>query len=118
MKLYQLLYFASVTILALYVVYLLSIYSNIPQIIPIHYSGKTADGFGDKSFVWLEVGLNAVLLIIIGGIIFSAEKLFINKHSYLELSPDRPIKNRQFLMSVIALMCTFILCGISFLTIP
>lgn len=117
MKLYKIIFGLSFFILIAYILFLGFQYQNIEQNIPTHYSGKTPDSYGDKAFLWLEVGINTFILIFIGCVILSPQKAFAKTENYLENSQEQAIKNRQILLSVLGLISTLLLCGISFYSI-
>lgn len=58
MKLPKIIFGIAVSLLLVYIIILSVQFSSVQEIIPIHYSGDGADGFGSKNFLWLEVGLN------------------------------------------------------------
>jgi len=113
MKLHQFIFFLSVLLLLAYSIFLGIRFPSIQETIPIHYSGEGPDGFGSKIFLWFQVGLNAILLFFIGLIIKYPGKAFGEKNDYLESSAETAIKNRQIFLSVLSLVVTLILCGIS-----
>ncbi|WP_426274542.1 hypothetical protein ACN9MN_10285 [Chryseobacterium sp. S-02] len=113
MKLHKFIYSASVLLLLGYIIFLAIRFPSIKEIVPIHYSSEGADGFGSKLFLWLEVGINAILLFFIGLIIRHPQKAFGEKNDYLESSEDTAIKNRQIFLSVLTLIITLIFCGLS-----
>lgn len=113
MKLHKFIFGLSVLLLFAYCIFLGIKFPSIQEIIPIHYSGEGPDGFGSKIFLWLEVGINAILLLLIGLIIGYPKKAFGERSDYLESSPEDAIKNRQILLSVISLVITLIFCGLS-----
>lgn len=113
MKLHKFIFGLSVMLLLAYSIFLGIKFSSVQEIIPIHYSGEGPDGFGSKLFLWLQVGLNAVLLLLIGLIIWYPQKAFGERNDYLEASRENAIKNRQIFLSVISLVVTLILSGLS-----
>ena len=113
MKLHKFIFGHSILLLIGHSIFLAVKFPSIKEIIPIHYSGEGADGFGSKMFLWLEVGLNAILLFFIGLIITYPQKAFGNKSDFLEISREKAIKNRQIFLSVLSVIITLILCGLS-----
>jgi len=113
MKLHKFFFGLSLLLLVSYSIFLGIKFPSIKEIIPIHYSGKDPDGFGSKIFLWLEIGLNAILLFLIGLIIFYPQKAFGKGDDYLEDSRENAIKNRQIFLSVLSLIITLIFCGSS-----
>ena len=52
----------NILILVSVIFYVFLRYDDLPQVIPVHFgAGGEADGFGDKSMIWLEVGINVAL---------------------------------------------------------
>lgn len=100
----------SVLLLLVYIIVLLQQFSSVQEIIPVHYSG---DGFGSKNFLWLEVGLNFLLLCLLALPIFFPERMFAKTTDYLESSTEAAIKNRQVFLSVLSVLVTIIFCGLS-----
>lgn len=117
LKINFVLYWISVIILVCYLIFLGINFSKIQDTIPIHYSGKNPDGFGSKYFLWLEVGLNSIVLLFIGLIIYHPHWLIKKYEQILESTYESAIKNRQIFLSVLALLVTIILCGISFFSL-
>lgn len=103
----------SVLLLVVYIIVLSVQFSSVQEIIPIHYSGDGADGFGSKNFLWLEAGLNFLLLCLFALPIFFPEKMFGKNGDYLESSAETAIKNRQVFLSVLSVLVTVIFCGLS-----
>lgn len=113
MKLHKFIFGTSVLLLLGYSIFLAIKFPSINETIPIHYSSEGADGFGSKMFLWLEVGINAILLFLIGLIIGYPKKAFGETADYLETSKEDAIKNRQIILSVLSLIIVLILCGVS-----
>lgn len=103
----------SVLLLLVYIIVLSQQFSSVQEIIPVHYSGDGADGFGSKNFLWLEVGLNFLLLCLLALPIFFPERMFAKTTDYLESSTEAAIKNRQLFLSVLSVLVTIIFCGLS-----
>ncbi|MPS63540.1 hypothetical protein [Chryseobacterium sp.] len=113
MKLHKFIFGLSILLLAGYSIFLAVKFPSIKEIIPIHYSSGGADGFGSKMFLWLEVGLNTILLFFIGLIIAYPQKAFGKGSDFLETSREKAIKNRQIFLSVLSVIITLIFCGLS-----
>ncbi|WP_027386981.1 DUF1648 domain-containing protein [Chryseobacterium gregarium] len=113
MKLYTFIFSLSVILLLAYAVFLGIKFASVPEIIPIHYSSEGPDGFGSKMFLWLEAGINAVILILTGLPLFYPQKIFKKNNNHLEPSAETAIKNRQIFLSVLSLAVTLLLCGLS-----
>lgn len=117
LKINFVLFWISVIILVCYSIFLGLNFTEIEDTIPIHYSGKNPDGFGSKYFLWLEVSLNSIVLFFIGLIIYHPHWLIKKNEQILESTYESAIKNRQIFLSVLALLITLILCGISFFSL-
>lgn len=76
MKSYTFILSLSVILLLAYAVFLGIKFPSVPEIIPIHYSSEGPYGFGSKTFLWLEAGINAVILILTGLPLFYPNKMF------------------------------------------
>ena len=106
----------SIIIVLISSLYLFFKFNSIPNIIPIHYSGKTADAFGSKNYVWFAPVIN---IIIIGGATLCIYKMKIptSADAFLESSPEKAIKNRQLLLSVIVLISTLLISGLNIINL-
>ncbi|AZA52425.1 hypothetical protein [Chryseobacterium sp. G0201] len=62
-------------IIVCYSVYLVSKYSSIPEIIPIHGYGKNTGGSGSKLFLFSPIILNLIILLFIWRIIKNPGKI-------------------------------------------
>jgi hypothetical protein len=113
MKSPKIIFGISVLLLLVYIIVLSVQFSSVQEIIPIHYSGDGADGFGSKNFLWLEVGLNFLLLCLFALPIFFPKKMFGKKDNYLESSVESEIINRPVFLSVLPVVVTVIFCGLS-----
>lgn len=105
MKLPKIIFGIAVSLLLVYIIILSVQFSSVQEIIPIHYSGDGADGFGSKNFLWLEVGLNMLLLCLLALPIFFPEKMFGKNGDYLESSAETAIKTDRY-------FCRFYLCSL------
>ncbi len=113
MKSYTFIFGLSAVLLLAYAVFLGIKFPSVKETVPIHYSSGEADGFGSKMFLWLEVGINAVILCFIAFPLFYPQKMFGKDNSNLESSAKTAIKNRQIFLSVLSLAVTLLLCGLS-----
>lgn len=113
MKPYTFIFCLSVALLLVYAAFLAIKFPSVPEIIPIHYSSDGPDGFGSKMFLWLETGINTVILILIGLPLFYPKKMFKKDNNHLESSTESAIKNRQIFLSVLSLAVTLLLCILS-----
>ncbi|WP_312902518.1 DUF1648 domain-containing protein [Chryseobacterium taichungense] len=113
MKLHKIIFGISILLLLASVIVLSVKFPSVPETIPIHYSGNGPDGFGSKNFLWLEAGVNFILLCLFAVPIFFPEKMFSKSNNYLETSSESAIKNRQAFLSVLSVIVTLIFCGLS-----
>lgn len=114
MKSYTFIFSLSAALLVVYAVFLGIKFPSVKETIPIHYSSEAADGFGSKMFLWLEAGINAVILCLIAFPLLYPQKMFGKDHNnYLESSPETAVKNRQIFLSVLSLAVTLLMCGLS-----
>lgn len=74
MKLHQSIFVISVLLLLAYILLLAICYPSIREVIPIHFSSEGLDGYGSKLFLWLTAGINALLLLLIGLLLFFLRK--------------------------------------------
>ncbi|MGH1520329.1 hypothetical protein [Chryseobacterium sp. JK1] len=61
----KLLFSIPFVIIICYSIYLCTVYSNVPDIIPIHSYGNNKDSYGSKIFLFLPILLNLIVLIFI-----------------------------------------------------
>lgn len=113
MKLHKIIFSFSLLLLLSYMIFLGIKFPTIQKTIPIHYSSQGPDGFGDKIFLWFNVGINVVLLFLIGLILFFPQKAFRKNNNFLESSLETAIKNRQIFLSVLSVIITLVFCGLS-----
>lgn len=116
MNVHKIIFSFSVFLFLIYIVFLIIRFPSIQETITIHYSADGADGFGNKMFLWLEAGINAIILLFIGLVIFFPQKMFrkTDDHlDYLENSFEEAIKNRQVFLSVLSVIITLFFCGLS-----
>lgn len=113
MKSYTFIFSLSAALLLVYAVFLGIKFPSVKETIPIHYSSEAADGFGSKMFLWLEAGINAVILCLIAFPLLYPQKMFKKDNNHLESSAETAIKNRQIFLSVLSLAVTLLMCGLS-----
>lgn len=112
----KVLFYISLSVLAIVTGYLSSQYTTIPEMIPSHFSGKSADTYAPKRLLWLNIVINLIIVLFVGYIVWNP-KLFRLKENFLEQNQVKAIKNRQLLLSVLLTIVTFILGLDIFLTI-
>ncbi|MBQ0151912.1 MAG: DUF1648 domain-containing protein [Chryseobacterium sp.] len=108
--------YSSFAIVIIHLVVLSIIFNKIPETVPTHYSGSNPDAFGPKYTLWLEPIISTIILLLISFCIFKMKKPN-SLDSYLENSEEEAIKNRQLLLSVLALIATLIISAISFISL-
>lgn len=108
--------YSSFAIVIFHFVVLSIIYNKIPETVPTHYSGSNPDSFGPKNTLWLEPTISSLIVILISFCIFKM-KTPKSLDSYLENSEEEAIKNRQLLLSVLALVVTLIISAISYISL-
>lgn len=113
MKLHTFIFSLSILVLLSYSLFLGIKFLSVPETVPVHYSSEGPDGFGNKMFLWLEIGINTILLFFIGLIVFYPQKMFGKDDNYLEFSNEIAVKNRQIFLSVLSLTVTLLICGLS-----
>ena len=93
----------------LYTAYVLYTYDRIPEMIPIHGYGDHVDGYGDKIYLFLTIGLNVLLLLLIWVLI----KIPQNLNLPIEINDDNResvFQNIQISLVVLAVIITVIFC--------
>lgn len=103
-KTIKLLFSIPFVIIICYVGYLLSKYSSIPDIIPIHGYGKNADSFGSKKFLFLPIILNLIILWFIWMCIRRPDTM---KFSF-EVKEEDKAKTYYMLQMVLAVIAIFV----------
>lgn len=96
-----------------YSIYLISRYSSIPEIIPIHGYGGKNDGSGSKLFLFAPILLNIIILIFIWLIIRRPDKI---KFTF-EVKEDDQAKTYsqyQLVLIILAIFVTIIMSPLSF----
>jgi hypothetical protein len=96
-----------------YTVYLLTRYSSIPDIIPIHGYGGKNDGFGSKLFLFAPIVLNVIILIFIWQIIRKPDKIKFTFEGKEEDQAKTYYQYQQVLI-ILALFVTIIMSPLSF----
>lgn len=108
--------FVSAFIIIIHFLVLAINFNTISNVVPTHYSGKSPDSFGSKMMLWLEPTISAILFILISFCIFKM-KTPNSLESILENSGEQATKNRQLLLSVLALVVTLLLSVMSFISL-
>ena len=105
---------SSATILILIIVYTLIVYPELRETIPIHFDGSgQADGFGDKSTLWLLPGIAIVLFL--GLFILNR---YPHLHNYMvNITPENALKNYTFstrVLRIVNLLCAILFAFIQY----
>lgn len=75
--------------------------NQLPEIIPVHFSGDgTPDGFGNRYMIWLEAGIATLLFGICTYVYFNPSKMNL---------PEDFKKNTHAVRNFISVLCTVIL---------
>ena len=109
----RLLFCIPFVIIISYTLYLLNVYSSIPEIIPIHGYGGKNDGFGSKLFLFVPILLNLAILLFIWLIIRKPEKI---RYSF-EVKEEDLQKTHyiiQIVMIILAIFVTIVMSPLSF----
>ncbi|WP_040278940.1 DUF1648 domain-containing protein [Psychroserpens damuponensis] len=95
----------SVTIYIVLIVYTAINYGELSNIIPIHFNAAgEADGFGDKTYVWLLPAIGIVTFILL----FVLNK-FPHIHNYMvNITEDNALKNYRFSTRIVRFTNVFV----------
>ncbi|GEN73083.1 DUF1648 domain-containing protein [Chryseobacterium lathyri] len=100
-------------IIIVYTVYLLTKYSSIPDVIPIHGYGGKNDGFGSKLFLFAPIVFNLVILIFIWMAIRKPDKIRFT-FEVKEEDKEKTYYQYQLVLIILAIFVTLIMCPLSF----
>ncbi|MDF0718475.1 DUF1648 domain-containing protein [Kaistella sp. PBT33-4] len=76
-------------------------YNQLPEIIPVHFSGDgIPDGFGSRYMIWLEAGIATLLFGICTYVYFNPSKINL---------PEDFKKNTHAIQKFISVLCTLVL---------
>lgn len=109
----KLLFCIPFVIIICYTVYLLTKYSSIPNIIPIHGYGGKNDGFGSKLFLFAPILLNLIILGFIWMIIRKPEKIKLT-FEVKEEDQAKTAGQYQLVLIILAIFVTLIMSPLSF----
>ena len=112
-KYIKLLFCIPFVIILCYSVYLCTVYSSIPAVIPIHGYGNMKDNYGSKIFVIFPVLMNLAVLIFIGLIIRRPDKI---KFTF-EIKEEEKAKiyhTTQLALVIIAIFVTIMMTPLAF----
>lgn len=109
----KLLFSIPFVIIIIYTLYLLNVYSSIPEIIPIHGYGGKNDGFGSKLFLFAPILLNLAILLFIWQIISRPDKI---KFTFEIKEEDRGklYHTTQLVLVILAVFVTVVMSPLSF----
>lgn len=96
-----------------YTVYLLTRYSSIPDIIPIHGYGGKNDGFGSKLFLFVPIVLNLAILSFIWMIIRKPDKIKFT-FEVKEEDKEKTYYQYQLVLIILSIFVTVIMSPLSF----
>lgn len=100
-------------IILCYTCYLLSKYSSIPEIIPIHGYGKNTDGYGNKIFLFFPILLNLILLLFIWWILKRPDKINYS-FEIKEEDKNKTYATVQVVLVILSIFITVILTVLLF----
>ncbi|NIF07688.1 hypothetical protein F3J23_19875 [Chryseobacterium sp. Tr-659] len=100
-------------IIICYSVYLCTVYSSVPDIIPIHSFGNVKDNYGNKIFLVLPILLNLVILVIIWRIIRRPDKIKFT-FEINENDREKTYHTTQLALVIIAIFITIMMGPLSF----
>ncbi|KFF20632.1 DUF1648 domain-containing protein [Chryseobacterium sp. JM1] len=96
-----------------YTAFLLTRYSAIPDIIPIHGYGGKNDGFGSKLFLFAPIVLNLIILGFIWMIIRKPDKIKFT-FEVKEEDKEKTYQQYQLVLIILAIFVTLIMSPLSF----
>jgi uncharacterized membrane protein len=96
----------TLSVLALMIIYIFIVYNDLPHTIPTHFNGEgEANGFGNKSMMWLLPGIGAILYIA-----FSILNRFPHIHNYnINITEENALKNYRFSSRILRFTLLFIM---------
>ncbi|REC74270.1 MULTISPECIES: hypothetical protein [Chryseobacterium] len=100
-------------IILCYSVYLFSVYSSVPEIIPIHSYGGRKDEYGSKIFLFLPVVLNLIILIFTGLIIRRPDKIKFT-FEINENDREKTYHTVQMILVILSIFVTIMMSPLSF----
>ena len=102
----------SITLLILLIVYTAISYSELSDIIPIHFNAQgEANDFGKKTFVWLLPCISAFMF----GLLFFLNK-FPHLHNYkVNITEENALKNYKFSTRLVRFINLFIIILFAFI---
>ncbi|PKF72869.1 hypothetical protein [Chryseobacterium sp. PMSZPI] len=112
-KYIKLLFCIPIVIIIGYSVYLGTVYSSVPAIIPIHSYGNNPDLYGSKKFLFLPILLNIVILIFTWRIISRPDKIKFT-FEISENDRERIYHTTQLALVIIAIFVTVMMGPLSF----
>ncbi|MBB6370973.1 DUF1648 domain-containing protein [Chryseobacterium shigense] len=109
----QLLFCVPFIIIIGYTAYLLTVYSSIPDVIPIHGYGGRNDGFGSKLFLFAPILLNLAILPFIWLMIRKPDNI---KFTFEAKDEDKAKTYYQYqlVLVILAIFVTVIMGPLSF----
>lgn len=96
-----------------YTAYLLTQYSSIPDIIPIHGYGGKNDGYGSKAFLFVPIVLNLAILTFIWMTIKRPDKIKFT-FEVKEEDQAKTYYQYQLVLIILAIFVTLMMSPLSF----
>jgi len=111
----KILFYSSFLVILLHLVYVISIYSSLPDTIAIHFNTLgNPNGYGDKKFALVIPAINLLITFITWGI--ATNPNFINSMRANKMSDEEFAKN-QNLLAIISVCTAFSFFVLQFLTL-
>lgn len=96
-----------------YFVYLCTVYSSVPEVIPIHSFGNNKDSYGNKIFLFLPIILNIIALMLIWRIIRRPDKIKFT-FEIKEAEQEKIYHTTQLALVVFAIFISVMMGPLSF----
>ncbi len=94
----------SITLLLLMIIYIITEYANLPEIIPTHFNAKgEADGFGSRITLWIVPSIASIMYI---GMFFLSK--YPHLHNYMvNITEENALKNYRFSTRMVRIVNLF-----------
>ncbi|UKB83644.1 hypothetical protein LF887_21990 [Chryseobacterium sp. MEBOG06] len=109
----KLLFSIPFVIILCYTVYLCTVYSSVPDIIPIHSFGNNKDSYGSKVFLFMPIVLDLVILVFFWLIIRRPDKIKFT-FEIKEEDQGKIYHTTQLALVILAIFVTILMGPLSF----
>ncbi|AYZ14092.1 hypothetical protein EGY05_20085 [Chryseobacterium arthrosphaerae] len=109
----KLLFIIPFVIIIGYSVYLCTVYSSIPDTIPVRSFGNSKESYGSKIFLFLPILLNLIILFFIWRIIRRPDKINFT-FEIREEDREKTYYTTQLVMVILAIFVTILMGPLSF----